>query len=173
MDKPDKNLLKIDRNNLEEVCETHPQLAFIWGEKFAQAKALLSEKEYALKLTYAQVEREARTNPTDFYIIKPTEDAFKSAVLCSREYQKAHAEMVEAMLIEGELFSFVMALNARKDLICDLVKLHGQQYWSKVNPAEAEEKPDEISRMRTMRSATEEKHKRKVQSSQSPIPQSE
>ncbi len=55
--KPDRDILKIDLNNLENECAEHSQLAFLWGEELALAKKKLGEAENALIHLAAMGER--------------------------------------------------------------------------------------------------------------------
>ena len=153
MIQPNKDLLAIDRNNLELECEKQPQLAFEWGEQLAAASRRAKEARNSLKLAEAQIATEVRTRPGDYGLFKVTEDSVKQAVLLQSEYQQIQKELVIAEYEEDLLQQFCYAWSDRKKELENMVQLHGQMYFSRVQTTPREAAP---ARMRTMRDAAEQ-----------------
>lgn len=146
----DKTILDIHENALEQDCKGHAQLAFVWGEKLANAKHAAAVSKRQMKLIEAEVTLEVRSAPEKFGIEgRATEALVEAAVKSSGDYQDAWAKLIEDEHEEAVLFALVMALKDRGEMISNMVKLHGQQYWAKPDTTMV----DEEARQQTMKTA--------------------
>lgn len=120
----------IDPNELDIEAVQQADLYCKWAERLALAKNMEEELEFELGFLEAKLQMACRKDPDSFGVVKDAETAIKSAVRChpkyvelARQYQRARKEA--ALLATAE-----KALSQKKQMIEELVKLHGQQYFA-------------------------------------------
>lgn len=129
--KIDKNVLLINRNSLDEECAHQPQLLFEWGEALARASLRAKEAKNRLKVVEAEIAMDVRSAPQKYGLDKITESSVAATVLLQPQYEAAHKELITAEYEEELLSQMVKALSDRRSELENLVRLHGQMYWSK------------------------------------------
>jgi len=93
----------------------------------------MKEEELAkerLDLVKAELDKEIRTNPESFDIVKITEGAIQAAILSHNKYQRASKELIDARYNNLVAKGAVRAFEQRKDALENLARLHGQQYFA-------------------------------------------
>lgn len=137
MTKTHKGLLDINRNALEEECQDQPKMVFEWVEQAAVAARRVKEAKNKLKLVEAQLILKIRADPQEYGIVgKVTESGINSAVILHPSYQQAQDAVIQAEYDSDVVDGMIKALNDRRSQLENLVKLYGQQYWSKPRIAE-------------------------------------
>lgn len=149
MKKPNKDLLKINLNRLEEECAGQSQLMAEWGEILADAKRKSKDLRKALKLLTAQISLNVRRDPAEFGLARATDDSVKEVVTTQDEVQNLQDQVIQAEYEEEILDSFVWSIVDRKAQLENLVKLHGQMYWSKPDTSSEETSQSRIAAMQT------------------------
>ena len=147
---PDKAALEIHLNKLEVDCQELPQQIYHWGVELAKASKRVKELKNSLKLNYADTASHIRRNPAAYGLDKITEGAIDQCVLRDSTYQHIQNQVIEAEYDEDVLEAFVKGgLADKKSELENMVKLHGQMYWSK--PVTHEQPPSPQRREETMR----------------------
>lgn len=141
----EKNLLDIDRNVLDDEWIAQPKLYFEYAEQLVDARKNLDASKDKLNVLKAELEETAarldlniRANPEQYGVDgKITEAVVKNAILLQEEYKVARVscEVVQREITElkqevGILEAFISALGDKKSALENLVKLHGQNYFS-------------------------------------------
>lgn len=123
--------LFIDEGSLDVECLDQPSLMMRYSRAYAKAEKEVSRLKEKMKVTQATLDKDIRTNPGDYKIsVKLTEEVVKNAVLSSEEYQEEMEGLIEAQYEALMLKGAVDAVKQRKDMLQELVKLHGQQYFA-------------------------------------------
>ncbi len=131
MAKPDKNVLEIRLDHLEEDAALQPQLMFEWGTLLAKARKATKEAKNRMKLVEAKAKQMIRADPEAFSVSKLTEGALEEVLLQRSDYQAAYAEHVQAEYEEDVLDLFVKSIQDRKEQIGNEVKLFVGMYYAK------------------------------------------
>jgi len=140
-----KRIFDIDLNCLEDEWMRQPKLYFKYAEQLAEARTAVKEAETnveslktELKETEARLNLTIQENPEQYNITgKATIAAINAAVLVSEKYKKAKARCsIAQQALNGawELFnnlqSVIHGLDMKKSALENIVKLHGQNYFS-------------------------------------------
>jgi hypothetical protein len=81
--------LFIDESSLDVEWLNQPLMMFRYTRERAKAEKEVSRLKRKLKVTAATLDKDIRTNPSDYKItVKLTEEVVKNAVLCDEEYQE-------------------------------------------------------------------------------------
>ena len=124
--------LSIDLNYLHLECQKHSELAMKYSKLFAKAKRTASMMDEKVKTLRSQLVKEANENPDKNLGkgVKPTAPNVEAYYRDHTEYKEAKQNWIDAVynmdLLEGTKFAF----QARKSMLENEVKLHGQQYYS-------------------------------------------
>lgn len=131
-------ILDIDLSRLEDDCREQSKLLRQWGYKLAKAKRVLNDAEKKLKVTKAEVARAVRSRPEAHGVNSTTIDNVNDAVMVNKEYKAVWDEQIEAQYQVDMIQSMVNALHDRRTELENIVKLHGQMYWSKPNTSDVD-----------------------------------
>ncbi len=127
-----KNLLAIDRNKLDLECEGQADLYFNHALELAEAKNRLREAENKLEMHKADLVYKIKQDPLMYNLETATDKSTDSVVKSDKTYQ-ALQRMVQAIENEVDIRNaFITALDHRKRMLQELVALHGQNYFAKV-----------------------------------------
>ena len=122
--------LEIDKYALDLECIDQPRKFLRWAEALAEATAEKDRADQKLEVTKAQIEQEVRANPEGSGIEKVTEATIKSFVTTSPKVAVAQDRWIEAKHRVNILFAAKEALEQRKSMLENLVKLFLSGYWS-------------------------------------------
>lgn len=131
LDRPDRDILRINKLILEQEWEEHPRLAQQYAEEAADAQFELDTAKAAFELNKAKLDKKIRGTPTEYGLgEKPTEGGIKSAIALDAINQKKELEVRKLKHHLDVLNAFVRSLVDRRRALENYVTLHGQGYWS-------------------------------------------
>lgn len=126
---------RIDPEQLDVEAVRQADTFFKWAKRAVIAKAALERAEFDADVCEAQAQLDCRHNPREFGLNlkdgkEPTEATVKAAVKVSPVYMgkvaMVHQFRSQAMMMDKA----VAAMDMKKKMIEELVKLHGQQYFA-------------------------------------------
>lgn len=122
--------LRIDVNALDVAAATQADLFFYWAEKSAKTKTKYERTKQQLDLLRARLQLEARESPEKFGLVRVTEAAITAVVEGSETVIEKVGELLRAREDVLVLEQCVAAMDQRKKMICELISLHGLQYFA-------------------------------------------
>lgn len=164
--------IDIDEDNLDvEWCD-HSQRMFRYCRHAAEVHKDMDLAKERLDLVKAQLDQRVRADPGSFDIAvrvtkdgapqPPTETSVMSVVLTQTEYREATRDYLEKKYEYEVASGAVRAFEARKSALENLVRLHGQSYFS--GPAV----PHDLSELRRQRADRQRQRDAEVQRSVRP-----
>lgn len=153
-----ENILEIDETRLDEAWIAQPKLYYKYAKQLANARTVVEEIKNQQEIiktdidnVKATLDMSIRNNPDGYGIGKTTETAIKNAVSVQPEYKEimetynaSQKKLVEAKNEADVLQALVTALDHKKSALENLVRLHGQNYFSSPKMAEDESSRDFI-----------------------------
>lgn len=157
--------MRIDESALDIELLEQPQLMMKYTKIEAQAEKELAVKKEDLDILISELDQQIRQSPEDYDLEKVTEKALMSIIHSDDSYKAANAEVIDANYHLKMARGAVRAVDARKQSLQDLVKLHGQQYFAGPSvprdiTAEALKRTEQRSSNRTVRMQKKRKVKR-------------
>lgn len=122
--------MMIDETALDVEWLEQASLMMKYARNAAELSRQLDLKKEALDLVKAELDKAIRSKPERYGIEKITEGAINSTIITHKDYAKANQEMIDARYELDIARSAVRAVDARKDALENLVRLHGQQYFA-------------------------------------------
>ena len=122
--------MEINPDELDVEILDQPKLMLKYTKLLATAlevRDLLKEKA---ELTRAEIDKDIREDPDAYGLAKITETVVSNAILQEEEYQKVQVKLIKANFEVKVLNGVVSAIEQRKGMLENLVKLHGQQYFA-------------------------------------------
>lgn len=149
-----KEELAIDLDALEQEWLMQPKLFMKYSEAASIARRELDEAKETADYTKAELDLTIRKNPERFHLSKITENSIEATIITTPEYIESHKEYIEAQYKYSLLMGAVKAFDQRKDALENLVRLHGQSYFStpELPHTTSPEKKDQIKK--TLRKKT-------------------
>ena len=124
-------VLEIDKHQLDAECLKQPRLYHKYAIELATAKTKLDESESNFKTVKATLDNLIRMNPSSFDLHeKLTEEMIASTIIIQEKYEKAQASITRRQYIVSLLYAMVIGLDHKKNSLENLIKLHGQDYFS-------------------------------------------
>jgi hypothetical protein len=121
--------LALDASMIDVDCLDQPAMVMKYARIAADSDLEMDSAKERLELVKAELDKEIRTHPEKFKVEKITEPVVANTILMQDEYKEAVAEYLqakhEARIVKGA----TEAVNHRKTMLENLVKLHGQQYF--------------------------------------------
>jgi Na+-translocating ferredoxin:NAD+ oxidoreductase RnfC subunit len=125
----DFEILSIDQNLLDREWLNQPRFFFQYARQLADARRSYEEAKANLKLVAAEADQKVRERASQMEQ-KVTEAMIAAAVLRRNDYREAEQAVFTAKHNMDVLDAAVEALRHRKDALENLVRLHGQNYFS-------------------------------------------
>tara|TARA_R110002020_G_scaffold12409_5_gene45483 strand:+ start:3874 stop:4326 length:453 start_codon:yes stop_codon:yes gene_type:complete len=122
--------LDMDPNCLDEMWLEQPRLYHKYAKKLATAKQKLEEDKAELELCKAELDRDIRSNPSEFSLEKITENVVANTIITQEKFRALQAQMLDTKHQVDVLGVAVTTLDHRKRALENLVSLHGQDYFS-------------------------------------------
>jgi hypothetical protein len=124
--------LYIDEGSLDVECLDQPSLMFRYSKALAKAEKDVSLLKEKIGVEEARLDRDIRTNPTKYKIgdIKITEAVVSGTILVLPEIRKLRVDVIEAQYEVSMIKGAVDSVRQRKDMLQELIKLHGQNYFA-------------------------------------------
>ena len=125
-----ENDMKIDDSSLDVEFLEHAPMVIRYAKHSAQmAKDAKLVKE-RLALVRADIDKEIRSDPEAFGIIKITEAAVQSTIIATKKYQTAIQESINAEYEADVAKDALRAMHDRRVALENLVQLHFAQYFA-------------------------------------------
>ena len=121
---------KINPNKLDQEWIRQPALIEKHLIDAADKRLALDEAKNRLAVIEANLDQAIRDDPIRYQLSKITEGAVAKAIILQDEYQAALKEQQTAKHDYDIAWAACTALDHKKKGLEDLVKLHGQQYFS-------------------------------------------
>lgn len=137
--------IRIDESSLDMEWLDQPSLMMKYARNAAEMRKLMDLAKENLDVVRAEIDRDVRENPERFGITKITDAVVAATVLRDKEYQKASKEFIDARYALDIANAAVRSMDARKDALENLVRLHGLQYFA------GPQMPRNLTEMRDMR----------------------
>jgi len=122
--------LDIDRLKLDEEWLDQPRQMYEWSKRVADAQMSLDEARSHLDVTRAELDREVRSNPGDYGLVKVTEGSISAAIEEDPRCMKANSAVRKARHAVDVAKAAVAALEHRKRALTQLVELFVRDYYS-------------------------------------------
>ena len=147
------NKFEIDINRLDREWIRQPALIETQLHDAAEKRIELDQAKNNLQIVEAQLDQQIRADPDTFGMMKITEGAVTKTIVLQDEYQEALTAVHDAKYAYDVAMAAVQALDHKKKGLEDLVKLHGQSYFStpQAEPEELEEATKEAARRKGVR----------------------
>ena len=120
----------IEESALDIEWLNQPSLFLKYARQLAQSEKYMDESKENLDLCKAKIDFEIRENPEEFYLGKLTEPLILNTIIQQEEYKNKSNNYIEAKHEVKLLVQIVKALDQRKNALENLVRLHGQSYFS-------------------------------------------
>lgn len=121
--------LKIDRNALDDACETHAELYHRVQEAYVMAESIRDERKAFLDQTEAEMDMQTRRAYEKEGREKWTETQIKHEVKTSKEYLDALASLQDAQLRMKRLSILVSSYETRSKMLQKLGDLYQSGYF--------------------------------------------
>jgi hypothetical protein len=122
--------VEIDCDQLDLELLEQAALFMKYGMNAARQRKYLDIVKEKLDLVKAELDQKIRTFPSNYKIDKVTEAVVSSTIIQQDEFKEANKEYIEAKYTLDVAQVAVSAMNQRKSVLEDLVKLHGMQYFA-------------------------------------------
>jgi len=122
--------IAIDETILDVEFLEQPRLFLKYAQHAERSRRDLDWAKERLDIKHAELDRDIRSDPAHFGIAKITEGAVQGAITINSDYQKLSSDYINAKYEAGMAAAAVRAFDQRKTSLENLVRLHGQQYFS-------------------------------------------
>lgn len=122
---------QIDPEALDVECCHQVDLTMKWSELAVDARSLVERRKFELDTRQAEIELKIRTKPDRYGLPeKPTEGAIRAALQVDGDFQEASEKLLDAKKDSMWLDRAVDAMDMKKRMLEELIKLHGLQYFA-------------------------------------------
>jgi len=125
--------MEINPGALDVEWLEQPGLMMKYARYSAEATRQADQAKERLEVVKAELDAQIRTDPEKYGIAKITENSVHATLLLQTEYQEASQELINAQYEQNLSKYAAQAVNARKDALENLVRLHGMQYFAGPN----------------------------------------
>ena len=150
-----KDIFNIDPNCLDVEWVGQPKLFYKHAEKLADARLELATSKAELDVVAAELDQEIRNDPAVFGLDKVTETTVRTAITLNKRHRSKLKAFNNNKHTVDLLQSVISALDHRKAALENMVRLHGQNYFStpQATTEDAQEAKKEmgVSRKKTSR----------------------
>ena len=127
-----KEDLHIDKNNLDGEWLDQPKLVYKYGRELAQHEREVKKLNEDLKTLRSELINKATQEPTRYLGqgVKATGGSLEAYYRTHKKYKKLKKEVHDAELERDLVNVAYYAVQGRRAALDNLVRLHGQQYFS-------------------------------------------
>lgn len=122
--------IKIDETALDVEWLEQASLMIKYARHAADCRMNLDLAKERVDYVKAELDKAIRENPKEFKMEKITESAIQNVIITQRKYMDAEEKLIHARYELDIANAAVRAMDARKDALENLVRLHGQQYFA-------------------------------------------
>ena len=127
----DESVLDIDQNDLDREFCRQPRLYIEYASELADARLAFDEADAAFKTIKATLDGLIRSDPSVYNLPdKITETVIASTIITQDEYMEAQKKVHSTQYKVNLLYAMTGALDHKRSSLENLVKLHGQNYFS-------------------------------------------
>jgi hypothetical protein len=127
-----KQRLPVDQFSLEKECVEQPSLYEEIGEWTSSMRAEAKRSKEHLSFIQADLSLKIRKNPETYGLSgKVTEGFIDAVIITSEEYQQALTNSIETDTLANEASVLLAAVEQRKSMLRDLVRLFIYSYYSR------------------------------------------
>ncbi len=139
-------MTEVDILNLERECALQPRMVFKYVKMLNTTNTAMARAKSNMALVDAEIKEVIRKKPSKYGIEKVTVDALESVILLQPKHKKAQAKLLLLQKRWDIVNAAVQALNHKKSMLEQEVKLHGQNYFATPTPHLAGEEHAEFQR---------------------------
>lgn len=125
-----ENDIAIDEQALDVEWLRQPDLMRKYTAHAADMKKEMDEAKERLEVRKAELERDIRTSPGDYDLLKVTESAIQSTIMIQQGYKDHMQDFIDAKYEYDIAVAAVRAMDQKKTALENLVKLLGQSYFA-------------------------------------------
>lgn len=122
--------IEINETELDVEWLDQPALMMRYARYLADVKMAFDKVKERLELVKAELDKVIRTNPERFDIEKITDKVVENTIPMQATYKEASEALINAKYEMEMTYGAVKAIDARRDALENLVRLHGQQYFA-------------------------------------------
>jgi hypothetical protein len=122
--------IRIDEDALDIEWLNQPRLMLKYSKISAEAKMEMLLRKENLDLVKADLDKEIRSDPEKFGIVKITETAVSNTIISHKLYKEANTTYLQAQYEADIARGAVSAVEHKKDALENLVRLFGQNYFA-------------------------------------------
>ena len=122
--------IEIDPEGLDVEWLKQPRLMFRYAKLAAEARDKISRLEEKLECWDARKGLRIRKDPSKYGLDSVTEKGITSVLLSDETHMEISKEISDAKFEQDVLSAAVRALDAKKSALENMVRLHGQNYFS-------------------------------------------
>lgn len=120
----------IDDSALDVEWLEQPSLMFRYAQNATNTRLILDTAKQNLEVIRSLLDKYIREDPTAYEVSKITDTVVANTVILQPEYQEAFKKWLTAKNTNEVAQNAVKAVDARKDTLENMVKLHGQNYFA-------------------------------------------
>jgi len=139
-------MTEVDILNLEKECAIQPRMMFKYVKMLNNTNTAIAKAKTAMAIVDAKIKEKVRKKPSKYRLEKVTVDALETIVLLQPEHKQAHTKLLVLQKRWDIVNAAVQALNHKKSMLEQEVKLHGQNYFATPNPKLVGEQHAEFQR---------------------------
>jgi hypothetical protein len=134
--------LYIDEAALDIEWLNQPMLMLQYTELAAAARREVDRVKEKISVVRAELDKEIRSDPEKFDILKVTESAISNCILIQKRYTEIQNDLIDAQYDYQMKQGAVQAVEHRKQALENLSKLLGLQYFA--SPTTPRDLPREV-----------------------------
>jgi hypothetical protein len=122
--------IMIDPDALDVEWGNQASLMMKYARFLANTRMVLDKAKEALDIVKAELDKDIRSNPDRYGLEKITDKVVENTIPLSQEYKAASERLINAKYEADIAYGAVKSIDARKDALENLVRLHGMQYFA-------------------------------------------
>ncbi len=128
-------MTEVDILNLEKECALHPRMVFKYVKMLNDTNTNIAEAKSEMALADAEIGESIREDPASFGLPeKITVSAAEGTIILQPEHKECLTKLQILQKRWGILNAAVKALDHKKSMLEQEVKLHGQNYFATPHP---------------------------------------
>ena len=122
--------IRIDEDALDIEWLNQPRLMLKYSKISAEAKMEMLLRKENLDLVKADLDKEIRSDPEKFGVVKITETAVSNTIISHKLYKEANTAYLQAQYEADIAKGSLSAVEHKKDALENLERLFGQNYFA-------------------------------------------
>lgn len=124
--------LFIDESALDVECLNQPLLMRRYTKELSIAEKEVARLKEQIDVEQAKLDRDIRNDPKKYNLgdFKITEAVVEGVIKTDKRMQEFRSQLIDALYEVNMLKGAVDSVRQRKDMLQELVKLHGQNYFA-------------------------------------------